>query len=50
MTLQFKAEIFNIFNHPNFSVPSGTIINAGVNEDQARLLPTAPRALRSLRR
>ncbi len=29
VSLQFRAEMFNIFNHPNFSVPSGTIINAG---------------------
>jgi Carboxypeptidase regulatory-like domain/TonB dependent receptor len=29
MTLQIKAEMFNIFNHANFSVPSGAIINAG---------------------
>ncbi len=29
MTLQLRAEIFNIFNHPNFSAPDGTIINAG---------------------
>ncbi len=31
VSLQFRAEIFNIFNHPNFSVPGGTIINAGTN-------------------
>jgi hypothetical protein len=29
VSLQFRAEIFNIFNHPNFSVPDGTIINPG---------------------
>jgi hypothetical protein len=29
VSLQFKAEMFNILNHPNFSVPSGGIINAG---------------------
>ncbi len=29
--LTFKAELFNIFNHPNFSVPDGTIINPGTN-------------------
>ncbi len=36
VSLQFRAEIFNIFNHPNFSVPGGsgagpTIINPGTN-------------------
>ena len=27
MSLQLRAEIFNIFNHPNFSVPGGTVVN-----------------------
>lgn len=31
VNLTFKAEIFNIFNHPNFSVPGGTIMNPGNN-------------------
>jgi hypothetical protein len=36
VSLQFRAEIFNIFNHPNFSVPGAAgvgpqIINAGTN-------------------
>ncbi len=31
VSLQFRAEIFNIFNHPNFSNPAGTIINAGTS-------------------
>jgi hypothetical protein len=30
-TLQLRGEIFNIFNHPNFLTPSGTIINAGTS-------------------
>ena len=29
LSLQFKAELFNIFNHPNFAPPGGSIINAG---------------------
>jgi hypothetical protein len=28
-TLQLRGELFNIFNHPNFSAPASTIINAG---------------------
>jgi hypothetical protein len=31
LTLQLRAEMFNIFNHPNFSVPLGTLITAGTN-------------------
>jgi hypothetical protein len=28
VTMQFRADIFNIFNHPNFENPSGGICNA----------------------
>jgi hypothetical protein len=29
MTFEFRAEFFDIFNHPNFSIPSGNINNTG---------------------
>jgi outer membrane receptor protein involved in Fe transport len=28
-SLQFRAELFNIFNHPNFAVPNLSVFNAG---------------------
>jgi Carboxypeptidase regulatory-like domain/TonB dependent receptor len=29
MSLQLRGELFNVFNHPNFAPPAGSIINAG---------------------
>jgi len=29
--VQFRAELFNIFNHPNFITPSAAVFNAGVS-------------------
>jgi hypothetical protein len=32
LNVQFRAEFFNIFNHPNFALPNGVII-PGLNAD-----------------
>jgi outer membrane receptor protein involved in Fe transport len=29
VNLQFRAELFNLFNHPNFNVPATTVFSAG---------------------
>jgi hypothetical protein len=42
LTMQLRAEFFNIFNHPNFALPGGTII-PGVNADGS-INPDAGRA------
>jgi hypothetical protein len=43
LSLQFRAELFNIFNHPNFSFPSTAVFNAGSAQTnyQGTLSPTA---------
>jgi Carboxypeptidase regulatory-like domain/TonB-dependent Receptor Plug Domain len=37
-TLQFRAECFNVPNHPNFAVPSGRTAFTGVNADGSPIL------------
>jgi len=29
VSLQFRAELFNIFNHPNFNIPATAVVSAG---------------------
>ncbi len=43
VSLQFRAELYNIFNHPNFGLPNNGIFNAGsgLTNYQATLSSTA---------
>jgi outer membrane receptor protein involved in Fe transport len=43
LSVQFRAELFNIFNHPNFSYPTPAVFNAGsiFTHYQATPNPTA---------
>ena len=45
LNLQFRAELFNLFNHANFSFPSTSVFNAGstFSNYQATPSPTAGR-------
>ena len=38
MNLQFRAEFFNIFNHPNFALPNVTVNSAHLGPSPARLM------------
>jgi hypothetical protein len=38
--LQFRAEVFNLANHPNFAVPSGLVVFTNA---QSAISPTAGR-------
>lgn len=39
LSLQFRAELFNIFNHPNFNFPSTGVFNAGSISTNYQAMP-----------
>jgi hypothetical protein len=39
--IQFRAEFFNIFNHPNFSLPTSTNFVSGATVGTGKINPSA---------
>ena len=43
--LELRAEVFNLFNHPNFSIPSQRTVFSGVNATTGLGVPVASAGL-----
>jgi hypothetical protein len=47
-SLQFRAELFNIFNHPNFALPTFTNFVSGATVGTVNINPSAGKIVSTL--
>jgi hypothetical protein len=45
MRLQFRAEFFDIFNHPSFGLPDGTVTDSSFGVITSTALPDSNREI-----
>jgi hypothetical protein len=48
MTLQFRAEVFNLLNHANFGPPNATVFSGGAISASAGLITTTATTSRQI--